>query len=114
MIHRLGMWDLPKGKIEAGETPKKAAIREVKEECGIGKLKITKELPSTYHTYEMKGKKYLKRTFWYEMMCHDDSPLIPQVEEHIDEAKWMTKSALKKMNETNTYRSILEVLNNKE
>jgi hypothetical protein len=34
-IHRLGRWDLPKGKLEKGEKPKQAATREVSEECGI-------------------------------------------------------------------------------
>ena len=35
MIHRLGQWDLPKGKVDMGETIEQAATREVSEECGI-------------------------------------------------------------------------------
>src|SRR5690554_3080550 len=35
MIYRFGKWDLPKGKVENGETTESAAIREVMEECGI-------------------------------------------------------------------------------
>src|SRR5665648_657317 len=34
-IRRLGVWDLPKGKIEKNETPELAAVREVEEECGL-------------------------------------------------------------------------------
>ena len=34
-IHRLGKWDLPKGKVEENEKMKEAALREVEEECGI-------------------------------------------------------------------------------
>ena len=34
MIFRNGIWDLPKGKIERGEDPEMAAIREIFEECG--------------------------------------------------------------------------------
>lgn len=30
-----GMWDLPSGHIEPGELPKKAAVRETKEEVGL-------------------------------------------------------------------------------
>jgi hypothetical protein len=34
-IHRLGKWDLPKGKIEENEKMSEGAVREVEEECGI-------------------------------------------------------------------------------
>jgi 8-oxo-dGTP pyrophosphatase MutT (NUDIX family) len=112
MIRRLGFWDLPKGKIEKGETPRKAAIREIKEECGIGKLKIIEELPSTYHVYELNGKKILKRTYWFMMTCSDDTKPVPQTEENIDEVKWMSKTRMKGINSKNTYGSILDVLSN--
>ena len=112
MIHRLGMWDLPKGKIEKSEFPGNAAAREIMEECGIGKLKIIKELPSTYHIYEMNGKKILKRTYWFLMSCDDDTKPVPQIEENIDEARWMSNSRMKRINSKNTYGSILDVLTN--
>ena len=38
-IHRFGRWDLPKGKLEKGESPAEAALREVYEETGL-KIKI--------------------------------------------------------------------------
>ena len=34
-IHRLGKWDLPKGKLEPNESLENAAVREVEEETGI-------------------------------------------------------------------------------
>src|ERR1043166_3932939 len=55
-IFRKGKWDLPKGKIDKGESVSAAAIREVEEECGVKKLSIRKELPPTYHTYQQDGK----------------------------------------------------------
>ncbi len=39
-------WSLPKGHIDPGEDAKKAAVREIKEESGISKLKFLKELGS--------------------------------------------------------------------
>jgi len=108
-IFRNGKWDLPKGKIEKGEGIKEAAIREVEEECGIGKLKIGKELESTYHTYELNGKSILKRTYWFEMSCADESKLVPQTEEGITEVKWLSKNDLQQVFE-NTFESIKEVL----
>ena len=60
-IHRLGKWDLPKGKIEEGESTKVAAVREVSEECGVSGLQIMKKLKSTYHTYNQKSERILKK-----------------------------------------------------
>src|ERR1035437_7141982 len=88
MIHRLGVWDLPKGKIDKGETSRKAAVREIEEESGIGKLKIIKSLPPTYHIYTLKGKRILKKTFWFKMTSSDTKKPIPQTEENIDEVSW--------------------------
>ncbi len=108
-IFRNGKWDLPKGKIEKGEGIKTAAIREVEEECSVGKLKIVKELESTYHTYHQDEKAILKRTYWFEMLCEDESALIPQEEEGITEVKWLSKDQLSQVYE-NTFESIKEVL----
>ena len=48
-IYRFGKWDLPKGKIENGESIKEAALREVQEETGISRPTIITGLPSTFH-----------------------------------------------------------------
>ena len=89
LIHRLGKWDLPKGKIDAGESAEAAALREVQEECGIGDLKIVKQLSSTYHLYEHKGVTVMKETFWYLMLSSDNGALTPQQDEGITEVKWV-------------------------
>ncbi|KAB2880919.1 NUDIX hydrolase [bacterium] len=41
-------WQFPAGKIEANESPKNAAVREVREETGI-RCKIVKKLGSRLH-----------------------------------------------------------------
>lgn len=108
-IFRLGKWDLPKGKVEKGETVEVAAIREVEEECGITKLEITNELPSTYHIYTQKGIVFLKRTYWFTMTCTDEGILTPQQEEGITEVKWLGNDMLQRVYD-NTYESIKDVL----
>lgn len=111
-ILRHDLWDLPKGKLEEGETPSVAAVREVEEECGLSGLEIVHELPSTYHTYEHKGKQQLKRTYWYAMKTNYDGALTPQVEEAITEVKWF-EAEEEEVVKANTYASILDVLNNR-
>ncbi len=108
-IYRLDKWDLPKGKIDERETKELAAIREVEEECGISGLEIVKELEPTYHTYEMKGDKILKCTYWFDMKTNDDSPLVAQAEENIEAAVWVNASDISTQL-GNTYNSVKEVL----
>lgn len=107
-IFRKGKWDLPKGKIDKGESIRDAAIREVEEECGIEQLSIVKEIPPTYHTYYIGDKHVLKPTYWFEMNCSDTSELVPQEEEGITEVRWLSRKDLSMVRE-NTYASILDV-----
>jgi ADP-ribose pyrophosphatase YjhB (NUDIX family) len=108
-IRRFGKWDLPKGKIEPGETPEKAAVREVSEECGISGLRITREQPSTYHTYRLDGQRVMKRTWWFAMEYAGTLETVPQTEEGITEAVWLVPSRFDMVME-NTYRSIAELI----
>ena len=89
LIYRLGMWDLPKGKLKREEEVAQGALREVEEECNI-KVSVVTKLPATWHSYAYKGTKILKKTSWFLMACHDDSQMRPQVEEDIQEVRWCT------------------------
>jgi 8-oxo-dGTP pyrophosphatase MutT (NUDIX family) len=87
-IYRRKSWDLPKGKIDAGETIEEAAIREVQEETGLHRLRIIRALPASFHTYRLPtGKRILKKTSWYLMETSDEK-LTPQTEEDIEKAVW--------------------------
>ncbi|MCA0236207.1 MAG: NUDIX domain-containing protein [Bacteroidetes bacterium] len=88
VFYRRGSWDMPKGKIDPGETPEQAAIREVQEETGLVHLRLGPFLAHTYHTYELKGKRILKKTWWY-FMDTSDLQLIPQTEEDIEKIEWV-------------------------
>jgi len=108
-INRLGYWDLPKGKIEKGEDPPTAALREVSEETGLNAIEIIKPLPDTYHIFERKGKLRLKQTNWFEMSSRKDGPLYPQLDEEISEARWFEKHELAEPL-SNTYPAIRELV----
>src|SRR5690606_26940289 len=60
MIYRLGVWDLPKGKLDKGEKVKEGALREVEEECNIS-VELVEKLPKTWHSYAFKGKRSEER-----------------------------------------------------
>lgn len=87
-IRRNKKWDLPKGKIEKGETHRAAAVREVMEETGVQNLEIRNFLKTTYHVFTRNKKFRLKITYWYEMYSDYDGPLIPQPEEGIKKVRW--------------------------
>lgn len=89
-MFRRGSWDLPKGKIDKGETKEAAAIREVQEETGLNVVNLGDFLLETNHTYKnRKGKRIIKRTYWYKMAT-SETQLEPQIEEDIELCLWMS------------------------
>ncbi len=109
MIFRRGKWDLPKGKLDEGESLAECAKREVKEETGLHQVEVGKPLEITYHTYVQFGKHILKESHWYAMKATGTEKLLPQTEEDITEIKWVQKSDLKNY-QSNTFPTILQVL----
>ena len=108
-IFRNKKWDLPKGKVEKGEKMKEAALREVEEECGV-KISANKEkLCKTYHVYTLGANIVLKKTNWYSMTVKGEPKLVPQKEEGITRAGWLSSAELEPVI-ANTYPSILDVL----
>lgn len=109
MIYRNRHWDLPKGKIEKGEASDQTALREVEEECGVKNLRITSELMLTHHIFFQDKHEWIKRTYWYEMTCCDNTKPKPQTEEGILKVEWMSKDEVKKV-WSKIYPSLREVL----
>lgn len=110
-IFRNGKWDLPKGKLELDESIEVGAIREIQEECGLnGDFSLVRKLPTTFHTYHLYGKDWIKTTYWFLFDYSGDNTVQPQTEEGISKVVWLEKSQLKEVYE-NTYPNILEVLN---
>ena len=109
MIFRSGKWDLPKGKLEVGENIQDCAIREVEEECGVNNLQIVSQPQSTYHTYEIKGKAILKRTYWFKMNTNYTHELIPQIKEGITKVEWVYEKDISKKLE-NSFGIIKDLL----
>ncbi len=110
MIHRLGYWDLPKGKIDPKESALITAVREIKEECNVEVTSVPYAFfDTTYHLYQQNGKQILKRTYWFVFFVKEAGLLIPQTVEDIDRVEWInaeTWQAVKK----ETYPSIVQVI----
>ena len=108
LIRRSGLWDLPKGHQESGETIEDTALREVEEETGLRGLILGKFIRVTDHTYFRNDQWHLKHTWWYSMTCPGSQETIPQTEEGITETRWVAKSELKEFLQQ-TYPTIVEV-----
>ncbi len=108
-IFRRKKWDLPKGKLDEGETIETCAVREVQEETGLQKVTLRNYFDTTYHVYQEKGKPILKKTVWFVMDAVENQTLTPQTEEDIEELDWLGKPAWDKVFE-NTFPSIRMLL----
>jgi len=109
IMKRRGKWDLPKGKLDTGEESAAAAIREVREECGLHELQITEKLLATYHAYNINDSLALKRTCWYDMLYTGTEQPVPEAEEDITEISWFDPASLSQIY-SNTYPSVIDVL----
>lgn len=108
-IRRLGKWDLPKGKVDPGEAIDGAALREVREECGVQQLALVRPIAHTWHTYVRDGREHLKRTDWFLMQGSSADVLVPQAEEDIAEVAWLERATVEAMR-AETYPSLRRVL----
>ena len=111
-IHRIGRWDLPKGKIEKGESLEQAALREIEEETGLKELILEEFINNTFHLYtERNGEKILKTTYWFRMSYVGNETPKPQAEEGITAVSWKNKEEI--MNEVfpKTFNNIKLILN---
>ena len=86
VVHRPnhGDWSLPKGKLDAGESWERAALREVQEETGI-RARIVGELEPA-HYRDRRGRD--KTVRWYRMEVDDEGAFAASDE--VDELRWAT------------------------
>lgn len=111
LIFRNQTWDLPKGKMEKGESYEETAIREVEEECGITNLSIIKPLQITYHIFYENTKNKLKVIHWFLMRTDFKNLPVPQLEEGISRAEFISTSTLESLYDS-MYPNIKNLIKN--
>jgi len=86
-----GWWEFPGGKVDAGETPEEALVREIREEMNAA-ITVERYLCTAEHDYE---------TFHLSMRCYICSLVDDKFEllehhaakwlnaAHLDEVKWL-------------------------
>ncbi len=109
MIFRRGKWDLPKGKLDKGETIAQCAIREIEEETAVSEIEIIKKLPDTYHLYNENNKMIIKHCYWFLMKTDSLKNPSPQIEEDISDVIWVKKEKIPELMK-NTFPSIKYIL----
>lgn len=88
ILDKHGIWGFPKGHLDTGESEQEAAIREIAEEtamdCTIGPLveRVSYRVFKNYIEREKMVAYFLAQTSY--------TPPVPQIEEGISEARWVS------------------------
>lgn len=106
---RRGKWDLPKGKLDEGETIEECAVREVEEETGLINIQLGELIGITKHLYTEHEVEIEKETYWFAMKVSGEQKLVPQAEEDITELKWVSEHELQPYL-SDTFANIIEIV----
>jgi putative (di)nucleoside polyphosphate hydrolase len=100
----LAAWQMPQGGIDPGETPRQAALRELKEEVGTDKAEILAE-SAVWHHYDLppeiagrmwRGRYRGQRQKWFAMRFTGSDADIDPATEHpeFDAWEWVSPDRL--------------------
>jgi ADP-ribose pyrophosphatase YjhB (NUDIX family) len=91
-----GTYGYPKGRLDAGETPWDAALRETEEEIGIkAPVNLLSKAPHELnYTIKKKGTKIYKTSYYFICKINDlseiglDKEVVPKNQLQLDEIDW--------------------------
>ena len=80
-------WQLPKGRIEAGESPEQAAIREVREETGV-LGRVLAPLPAIDYWFADGRNRRIRKHVDYFLLAYVSGSEEDFDPNEVDEARW--------------------------
>jgi 8-oxo-dGTP pyrophosphatase MutT (NUDIX family) len=85
-----GLWALPKGNLEPGESPEEAAVREVWEETGVHGRSVAK-LGDVRYVYTWAGERVFKVVSFYLLRAGRGriGEIDEQMRVEVAEARWL-------------------------
>lgn len=113
LIFRRGAWDLPKGKLDPGESVGECAVREVREEVGIDDLTVLGPAGTTLHGYPEGDRYMVKTTHWFFMRT-PERDFTPEEREGIEEVRWVPWAEAEAMLGYDTLRDLVARLGAEE
>lgn len=82
-----GNWGFPKGHLETGERPEDAAVREVREETGLGAVRLRAPIHTIDWYFRFQGRLIHKVCHFY-LMEAEETATRPQADEGITACRW--------------------------
>lgn len=102
-----GRWSLPKGHVEAGETRRQTAVREVEEETGLTGLRVGPRLGTVDWRFRREGVRVHKHCTYF-LMRSDSGEARPAEEEGIRSCAWVPLDEAGGGVEYDTARDVVE------
>jgi len=102
-------WQLPKGLVDSGETPEIAAVREVREEAGIG-ARIVEKLKTVEYWYQATaaGKRVRYHKFVHFFLMKYVSGEVADHDHEVNDARWVETGKALELIAFKSEREVLE------
>ena len=100
-------WGFPKGHLEGGEAPERAALREVMEETGLEELAVRGEIGCIDWHFRFRGR-LIHKTCHFYLMESAGAQTSPQREEGITACRWLSLDEARALISYENARGVLE------